>query len=56
LRPTEVHVLHGDASKARNLLGWKPKLSMQQLCRMMVDADMELALRERTLVDAGHFV
>jgi GDPmannose 4,6-dehydratase len=54
LRPTEVSVLHGDASKARNLLGWRPKVTMQELCRMMVDSDMRLAERERTLVDAGH--
>jgi GDPmannose 4,6-dehydratase len=56
LRPTEVNILHGDATKARNLLGWKPKVTMQELCRMMVDADMRLAERERTLVDAGHLV
>lgn len=56
VRPTEVALLQGDASKARNLLGWKPKVSMQELCRMMVDADMKLAERERTLVDAGFAV
>lgn len=56
LRPTEVNVLQGDATKARNLLGWKPKVMMSQLCRMMVDADMRLAQQERTLVDAGHLV
>lgn len=56
LRPTEVNVLHGDATKARNLLGWKPKVTMQELCRMMVDSDLRLAERERTLVDAGHLV
>ncbi len=56
LRPTEVHVLQGDASKARDLLGWEAKVTMPELCRMMVDADLELARRERTLVDAGHVV
>ncbi|MEK7710466.1 MAG: GDP-mannose 4,6-dehydratase [Planctomycetota bacterium] len=56
LRPTEVHVLQGDATKARNLLGWKPKVTIRELCRMMIDADMRLAERERTLVDAGHLV
>jgi GDPmannose 4,6-dehydratase len=54
LRPTEVNLLQGDASKARNLLGWRPKVNMPELCRMMVDADVRLAERERTLVDAGH--
>ena len=54
LRPTEVDVLLGDASKARERLGWESKLTMQELCRLMVDADMELAQRERTLVEAGY--
>jgi GDPmannose 4,6-dehydratase len=53
LRPTEVPILQGDSSKARDLLGWKPKVTMPELCRMMIDADLELAERERTLVDAG---
>lgn len=56
LRPTEVNVLLGDASKARNLLGWKPEVDWKELAHMMVDADMRLAERERTLVDAGHVV
>ena len=54
LRPTEVDVLLGDASKARKRLGWESKVTMQELCRLMVDADMELAQRERTLVEAGY--
>jgi GDPmannose 4,6-dehydratase len=56
LRPTEVDVLQGDASKARSRLRWRPTLTMPELCRMMVDADLELARRERTLIDAGHRV
>jgi len=56
LRPAEVDVLLGDASKARDLLGWSAKVTMPQLCRMMIDADLELAHRERTLVEAGHVV
>lgn len=56
LRPTEVNVLQGDATKARNALGWKPRVGMHELCRMMVDADLALAERERTLVSAGHQV
>jgi GDPmannose 4,6-dehydratase len=56
LRPTEVNLLLGDATKARDLLGWRPKVFMPELCRMMVDADLELAERERTLVDAGYAV
>jgi len=56
LRPTEVNLLQGHASKARSLLGWRPKVLMPQLVEMMVEADMKLAERERTLVDAGHVV
>ncbi len=56
LRPTEVNVLKGDASKAHNLLGWRPTVSMPELCRMMIDADMRAAQRERTLIDAGQLV
>jgi GDPmannose 4,6-dehydratase len=40
-RPTEVDHLHGDASKARQALGWKPKVSFKQLIEMMVRADEE---------------
>ena len=41
LRPTEVDHLHGDASKARKTLGWKPKVSFRELITMMVKADEE---------------
>jgi GDPmannose 4,6-dehydratase len=40
-RPTEVDVLLGDASKANQKLGWKPKVNFQDLVRMMVDADLQ---------------
>jgi GDPmannose 4,6-dehydratase len=40
-RPAEVDLLIGDASKARENLGWEPKVSFRQLVRMMVDADLE---------------
>ncbi len=46
LRPSEVDVLCGDSSKARRVLGWKPKVNFQQLVALMVDADLELAQRE----------
>ena len=54
LRPTEVEALEGDASKAREVLGWKPRTSLEALARMMVEHDMELARRESTLRKAGH--
>lgn len=46
-RPAEVDLLLGDASRARKELGWKPKVSFTQLVHMMVDADLELARREK---------
>jgi GDPmannose 4,6-dehydratase len=53
-RPTEVDVLLGDPSKAVTALGWKPKVGFEELIRLMVDADMDAARREKTLVDAGY--
>lgn len=41
LRPTEVDLLIGDASKARQKLNWKPKVSFKELVRLMVVADLE---------------
>jgi len=41
VRPAEVDLLQGDASKARDRLGWKPRVSFRQLVEMMVDADLE---------------
>ena len=53
-RPTEVDNLKGDASRAKKVLGWKPKVGFEQLVKMMVDEDVELAKREKVLVDAGY--
>jgi GDPmannose 4,6-dehydratase len=41
LRPAEVDLLVGDASKARERLGWKPKVGFQELVQMMVDHDLQ---------------
>jgi GDPmannose 4,6-dehydratase len=54
LRPTEVEHLHGDASRAREALGWTPEVTFDQLVRRMVENDLELARQEKTLRDAGH--
>lgn len=40
-RPAEVDLLIGDSSKAEKQLGWVPKVSLEQLCEMMVKADIE---------------
>jgi GDPmannose 4,6-dehydratase len=52
-RPTEVDFLQGDPTKVMTTLGWKPRVSFDELVNMMVDQDLDLALRERTLTDAG---
>jgi len=39
-RPAEVDVLIGDASKAREKLGWQPKVGFRELVHIMVDADL----------------
>jgi len=46
MRPAEVDLLVGDASKARNVLGWEPRVGFERLVQMMVDADLELLSRE----------
>jgi GDPmannose 4,6-dehydratase len=41
-RPAEVHFLQGDASKARDVLGWEPKVRVPELVKIMVEADIQL--------------
>jgi GDPmannose 4,6-dehydratase len=45
-RPAEVDLLLGDCTKATEKLGWKPKTDVQQLAKMMVESDLQLAERE----------
>jgi len=45
-RPTEVDVLIGDASKAKERLGWRPQVKFDDLVRLMVDADLEALRRQ----------
>jgi GDPmannose 4,6-dehydratase len=45
LRPAEVDLLIGDSSKARQQLGWTPKIDFESLIKMMVDADLERMAR-----------
>jgi GDPmannose 4,6-dehydratase len=51
-----VDLLQGDPGKARRQLGWQHRVGFQELVKMMVDADLELARQERLLTDAGHKV
>lgn len=53
LRPAEVDLLLGDSSKAQEKLGWAPRVSFKELVKMMVDADLNLAEREKVLKDKG---
>ena len=53
-RPTEVDLLIGDATKARNKLGWKPKYDLNALVKDMVYADYELFKRDEYLLRGGH--
>ncbi|MGH9928635.1 MAG: GDP-mannose 4,6-dehydratase [Pyrinomonadaceae bacterium] len=46
LRPAEVDLLIGDASKAGKALGWEPKVTFKELVRLMVDADQALISKE----------
>jgi len=45
LRPAEVDLLLGDPSKAKQKLGWQPKVGFEELIKMMVEADVELVKR-----------
>lgn len=42
MRPAEVDLLVGDASKARRVLGWRPETSLEELVRLMVESDLRL--------------
>tara|TARA_B100000945_G_scaffold301449_1_gene284231 strand:- start:4210 stop:5241 length:1032 start_codon:yes stop_codon:yes gene_type:complete len=52
-RPNEVEHLLGDPSKAKNELGWSPKTSFNELVKMMVEYDLNLAKREQVLLKEG---
>ena len=53
-RPSEVDYLQGDASRAREKLGWSPQVNFKELVKMMVEHDLNLARQEKILHDAGH--
>jgi GDPmannose 4,6-dehydratase len=48
LRPAEVDLLIGDASKAKKKLGWEPKVTFKQLTQIMVEADIQLLEKQLT--------
>jgi GDPmannose 4,6-dehydratase len=53
-RPTEVDLLIGDATKAKEKLGWVPKCTLPELVKEMVHADIEAFTKEKLLKDAGY--
>jgi GDPmannose 4,6-dehydratase len=53
-RPTEVELLLGDATKAKEKLGWTPKYTLQEMVNEMVDADIELFRRDVLLKESGY--
>ena len=53
-RPTEVDLLIGDASKAKNKLGWVPQLDLQDLVKDMMNGDVKLMKKEHYLKEGGH--
>jgi GDPmannose 4,6-dehydratase len=52
-RPAEVDLLIGDASKARKILGWEPKVRFKELVQIMVDADLALLSRSSAQEQLG---
>ncbi len=55
-RPTEVELLIGDPTKAKTVLGWRPKYDLLSLVKEMVQSDLELFRREKLLKEAGFTV
>ncbi|TBU75748.1 GDP-mannose 4,6-dehydratase [Pseudomonas daroniae] len=53
-RPAEVETLLGDPSKAKNILGWTPEITVQQMCAEMVREDLKVARRHALLREHGH--
>jgi GDPmannose 4,6-dehydratase len=47
IRPAEVDFLCGDATKAREMLGWQPQVRFEELIKMMVEADIEAVQRAK---------
>jgi GDPmannose 4,6-dehydratase len=55
-RPAEVDFLLGDASKAKEKLGWQPEYNLEMLISEMVQSDIELFSREKLLKEAGYTI
>jgi len=53
-RPTEVDLLIGDPSKAKEKLGWQPEYDLNRLVNEMMESDLKLFERDRYLLEGGH--
>lgn len=53
-RPTEVDLLIGDATKAKQNMGWEPKHTLEQLVKEMMASDLKLFEKDKYLLDGGH--
>ena len=53
-RPTEVDILVGDPSKAKNELGWEPKISLEELVEDMMKSDLKLMQKDLDLKKLGY--
>lgn len=52
-RPTEVELLIGDSTKAKTLLGWKPKYDLAALVKEMVESDVSLFKKKLNFIQSG---
>jgi GDPmannose 4,6-dehydratase len=55
-RPAEVETLLGDSSKAARQLGWKPRVTFDELVREMTEADLRLAEHDQWKVKSGYLM
>ncbi len=53
-RPTEVETLLGDSTKAKEKLGWEPKITFKELVREMMESDLKEAERDRMCQTEGY--
>ena len=55
-RPTEVDLLIGDATKAKEKLRWTPTYTLPELVKEMVASDIDIFKKEKHLIDSGFFI
>ena len=56
MTPTEVEKLLGDSSKAHKELNWKPKITLEEMIKEMLDFDLEESKKEKILTSKGYKV